>query len=112
MTKVKKTINPDIHFRMLSNLEENPGISQRDLAIKLGVSLGGVNFCLKALIEIGHIKVQNFNKSSKKSNYLYLLTPNGIKQKTLLTSDFLVRKMNEYNALKNEIDAIKLKMAK
>ena len=60
MTKILKSINPDIHFRVLHTIEENPNITQRELAKKLGISLGGVNYCLRALIEIGHIKVNNF----------------------------------------------------
>jgi EPS-associated MarR family transcriptional regulator len=101
-----KTIDPDIHFRVLHVLEENPSITQRELAQKLGISLGSVNFCLKALIDIGHIKVKNFQKNPDKSVYLYLLTPQGLKQKALLTAGFLKRKLNEYQALKSEIKNI------
>ena len=104
-----KNIDPDIHFRVLHNLEDNPSLSQRDLAKILGISLGAVNYCLKALIEVGHIKAQNFKKNPNKFEYLYILTPSGIRKKTLLTGDFLKRKMKEYEDLKNEIEAIKLK---
>ena len=62
MAKITKHIDPDIHFRVLNALEENPHITQRELAQKLGVSLGGINFCLKALVEIGHLKINNFQK--------------------------------------------------
>ena len=103
-------IDPDIHFRVLHTLEENPHITQRELAQKLGISLGGVNFCLKALGEIGHVKINNFQKNTNKSAYLYLLTPSGISKKTILATSFLKRKMNEYKALKMEIDLIKLKI--
>ena len=82
-------------------------ITQRELAKKLGISLGGVNYCLKALIKIGHIKVNNFQKNPNKSAYLYLLTPSGISEKAALTTDFLKRKMIEYEMLKNELDQIK-----
>lgn len=109
MTKSTK-LNPDIHFRLLNIIEENPHITQRELAKKLNVSLGGINYCLKALIDIGHIKADNFHKSPKKLNYLYLLTPKGVSQKTSLTSDFLKRKMAEYRDLKNEIDLITSKL--
>ena len=105
-----KKIHPDIHFRLLNALEENPHMTQRDLAKKLGVSLGGVNYCLKALIEVGHIKMNNFEKNPNKSNYLYLLTPSGIKEKTILTKDFLKRKMDEYQNLKKEIELIQSKI--
>jgi len=101
-----RTIDPDIHFRVLHVLEEDPSITQRELAQKLGISLGSVNFCLKALIDIGHIKVKNFQKNPDKSVYLYLLTPHGFKQKALLTAGFLKRKLKEYQALKNEIKNI------
>ena len=109
MTKALKSIDPDVHFRVLHMLEEEPELTQRELAQKLGISLGGVNYCLKALIEIGHIKAGNFNKNPNKSVYLYLLTPKGIAEKAKLTAGFLKRKMAEYQALKNEIASIQLK---
>lgn len=112
MTKHFKKINPDVHFRVLDLIEEEPNLSQRELAEKLGISLGGVNYCLKALINIGHIKIVNFKKNPDKSVYLYLLTPQGITEKANLTGDFLKRKMVEYQALKKEIDAIQLKVSK
>jgi MarR family transcriptional regulator, temperature-dependent positive regulator of motility len=109
MTKALKKIDPDVHFRLLHLLEEEPNLTQRELAEKLGISLGGVNYCLKALIDIGQIKAGNFKKNPDKSVYLYLLTPKGIGQKAQLTASFLKRKMAEYHALKEEIDAIKSK---
>ena len=69
--KLKK-IHPDIHFRLLDALEDDPHLTQRILAKKVGVSLGGINYCLKALIEIGHIKVNNFENNPNKLNYFYL----------------------------------------
>ena len=105
-----KKIHPDIHFRLLNTLEESPHMTQRDLAKKLGISLGGVNYCLKALIEVGHIKMNNFEKNPNKLNYLYLLTPSGIKERTDLTRDFLKRKMAEYHDLKKEIEIIQSKI--
>ena len=107
MTKALKSIDPDVHFRVLHMLKEEPELTQRELAQKLGISLGGVNYCLKALIEIGHIKVGNFSKNRNKSVYLYLLTPQGIAEKAKLTADFLKRKMVEYQALKKEIESIR-----
>ncbi len=109
MTKALKSIDPDVHFRVLHLLEEEPELTQRELAQKLGISLGGVNYCLKALIEIGHIKVGNFKKNPDKSVYLYLLTPQGISEKAQLTTDFLKRKIAEYQALKQEIESIQSK---
>jgi MarR family transcriptional regulator, temperature-dependent positive regulator of motility len=110
MPKIIKTIDPDIHFKVLHYLEENPHIRQRELASKLGISLGAANFCLKALVEVGHVKMNNFKKNSNKSTYLYLLTPMGLTEKAILTTNFLSRKMAEYHALKKEIDSIKLKI--
>ena len=101
-----KKIDPDVHFRVLHLLEEEPNLTQRELAEKLGISLGGVNYCLKSLIDIGHIKAGNFKKNPDKSIYLYLLTPKGIAEKAELTAGFLKRKMEEYEALKAEIDAL------
>jgi EPS-associated MarR family transcriptional regulator len=110
MPRKIKHINPDIHFRVLNALEENPSITQRELAQKLGVSLGGINFCLKALVEIGHLKINNFQKNSNKSAYFYLLTPSGLSNKAMLATSFLRRKMDEYKALKMEIDLVKSKI--
>ena len=107
MTKALKSIDPDVHCRVLHMLKEEPELTQRELAQKLGISLGGVNYWLKALIEIGHIKVGNFSKNRNKSVYLYLLTPQGIAEKAKLTADFLKRKMVEYQALKKEIESIR-----
>jgi EPS-associated MarR family transcriptional regulator len=109
MTKALKSIDPDVHFRVLHLLEEEPELTQRELAQKLGISLGGVNYCLKALIEIGHIKAGNFKKNPDKSAYLYLLTAKGIAEKASLTAGFLMRKMAEYQALKHEIESIQSK---
>jgi EPS-associated MarR family transcriptional regulator len=106
MNKVLKKIDPDVHFRVLHLLEEKPHLTQRDLAERLGISLGGVNYCLKSLIDVGHIKAGNFKKNPDKSVYLYLLTPKGIREKAQLTAGFLKRKMAEYQALKQEIESV------
>ncbi len=112
MAKNLKSIDQDIHFRVLHLLEDDPELTQRKLAEKLGISLGGVNYCLKALVDIGHIKVSNFSKNSNKSAYLYLLTPQGVTEKAKLTTSFLKRKMVEYKSLKKEIEIIRLKTKK
>lgn len=93
-------------FRILRLLKNHPDWSQRALSRELGVSLGGINYCLKALNKKGYVKIQNFKTSNNKRNYVYILTPKGIAQKAALTSRFLQRKMNEYNAIKEEINAI------
>ena len=110
MTKTLRSIDADVHFKILHLLEEEPELTQRELAQKLGISLGGVNYCLKGLIEIGHIKAGNFSKNPNKSLYLYLLTPKGVAEKAKLTAGFLKRKMAEYHALKDEIDEIQSKV--
>ena len=89
-------------------LQENPDLTQRELAEKLGISVGGLNYCLKALTEKGLVKMGNFQKSKNKFKYVYLLTPHGIAEKVALTSRFLKRKTEEYDALKVEIEALKL----
>jgi EPS-associated MarR family transcriptional regulator len=99
--------NEDIHLKLLRKLEENPGYTQRELSQEMGVSLGKVNYCIKKLTEKGWLKFGNFSRNKKKSNYLYLLTPKGIEEKTILTLKFLKLKINEYEALKKEIDKLK-----
>ncbi len=88
-------------------MQENPDLTQRELAEKLGMSLGGLNYCLKALIDKGYVKMQNFSNSKNKFKYVYLLTPMGIAEKVALTTRFLSRKMEEYEALELEIEALK-----
>jgi len=99
-------IQEDTYFRVMRILHENPDITQRELAKKLGVSIGGLNYCLKALVERGWVKMQNFQNSKKKFKYVYLLTPQGIAEKVKLTSCFIERKKQEYEALKAEIESL------
>jgi EPS-associated MarR family transcriptional regulator len=91
------------YFQILRKIQNNNKFSQRDLASELGFSLGKLNYCLKALKEKGLIKIQNFKKSSKKLNYIYVITPEGISEKTRLTYNFMKRKLHEYEELKKEI---------
>jgi EPS-associated MarR family transcriptional regulator len=86
---------------LLHLIEENPITSQRELAIKSGLSLGKVNYCLQALAEIGYIKINNFKNSDNKLNYLYLLTPSGVSNKAKITKKFLLQKQQEYDKLKS-----------
>lgn len=102
----KITIHQDTHLKVLRLLEVNPQMNQRDLAAALGVSLGKTNFCLKALLEKGLLKVQNFQSSKRKLAYAYFLTPAGIAEKTALTSRFLKRKIEEYEQLRAEIEML------
>jgi len=96
----------DTRFRLMQILHANPDISQRDMAKALGISYGGVNYCLNALMAKGLVKVQNFSQSPNKFGYVYLLTPAGMAEKMALTGSFLKRKMDEYEALKVEIEAL------
>jgi EPS-associated MarR family transcriptional regulator len=95
------------HLQALRLLENNPSLSQRELAEALGVSLGATNYCLKALVEKGWVKLENFQKNPNKLGYLYILTPQGLSAKTTLTARFLKRKLAEYEALKVEIELLR-----
>ena len=95
--------DPD-QFNVLRKINSNPNVSQRDLANELNLSLGKINYCLKALKSKGLVKIQNFNKSKNKMGYAYILTPRGISEKTKITINFMKRKMEEYEELKKEID--------
>ena len=99
-----KNKNNEDQFELLRKIEKNPDASQRELAVKMGFSLGKLNYCLRALRQKGLIKINNFNKSPKKINYFYVLTPEGISTKTKLTLNFMKRKMQEYDELKSEIN--------
>jgi EPS-associated MarR family transcriptional regulator len=99
-------LQEDTNFRVMRILQENPDLTQRELAQKLGVSVGGLNYCLKALMEKGMVKMQNFSQSKNKFGYIYLLTPIGVAEKTALTGRFLLRKRAEYAALKMEIEQL------
>ena len=87
-------------------MHENPELSQRELGERVGISLGAVNYCLKALMDRGLVKAQNFKRSPNKMGYAYFLTPAGLAEKTLLTARFLKRKMTEYEALRIEINEL------
>ncbi|GAB7543300.1 MarR family EPS-associated transcriptional regulator [Cupriavidus sp. 8B] len=102
------TIHQDeTDYRVLQLLAANPEINQRELAGALGVSLGKINYCLRALLDKGLIKIQNFKNSENKRAYAYLLTPVGITEKSELTARFLKRKMDEYERLRSEIEILK-----
>lgn len=99
--------NDDIHLQVLRLVQQNPNLTQRDLARSLGVSLGKANYCLKALITRGFIKAENFRRSDNKLAYMYLLTPSGIEEKARVAIVFLRRKMAEFEALKYEIESLR-----
>ena len=100
----------ELRLRVLRVLESNPELSQRQLAAELGVSLGGVNYAVKALVERGFVKAGNFRKSGNKGAYLYVLTPKGVAEKASLATAFLGRKLDEYEVLRQEIEALKVEI--
>jgi EPS-associated MarR family transcriptional regulator len=106
MTSRQSQLQQDTYYRVLRLLQDNPDLTQRELAERLGVSVGGLNYCLKALMEKGWVKMHNFSQSKKKFGYAYILTPQGLAEKAQLTSSFLRRKLQEYEALKAEIDTL------
>lgn len=102
----KAKIQEEARFKILRLLHENPELTQRELGERVGISLGAVNYCLRALIERGLVKAGNFSRNPNKLGYAYVLTPAGIAEKTLLTGRFLKRKVEEYEALKLEIEVL------
>jgi EPS-associated MarR family transcriptional regulator len=100
-------LSEDLRYKLLKLLAEEPQISQRDLALRLGVSVGKANYCLSALVNIGLVKINNFRKANNKLAYTYLLTPSGIEEKARVTVSFLQRKMREYRELWEEIEQLK-----
>ncbi len=103
-------MNEEIHFRVLKVIQGSPKITQRELADRLGVSLGKVNYCLRAMIDKGWVKAQNFKNSNRKMAYTYLLTSTGIEEKAGMTIRFLKRKVDEYEALRKEIEELRLEV--
>lgn len=95
--------NNQDHFDVLRRIQKKPNSTQRELALDLGFSLGKLNYCIKALQEKGLIKIENFKRNPNKLNYIYVLTPAGIAQKTKLTLNFMKRKMEEFDELKKEL---------
>ena len=106
MTSMRGKLQEDTHFRVLRLLQDNPEMSQRELAEAVGVSVGGIHYVLNALIDKGLVKLGNFTAAKDKRRYAYVLTPKGIARKAALTRAFLVRKMEEYEALREEIEAL------
>jgi len=111
MTSRRSQLQEDTYFRVLRMLQDNPDMTQREIAKRLGISTSGLNYCLKALIDKGWIKVHNFSQSKNKFGYIYVLTPQGMAEKLLLTSRFLRRKMSEYEALRAEIEGLQAEVA-
>src|SRR5262245_51270894 len=93
----------EFDFQLLRRLSDEPAASQRSMAALLGVSVGKINYCMRALVERGWIKAGNFRRSDNKLAYTYLLTPSGAAAKVRLTREFLRRKVREFEALQGEI---------
>ena len=104
----RQTANDETQFWTLKLLQENPGVTQRTLAKEVGINVSTNNFCLKALVEKGWIKMGNFSNNPDKLSYAYLLTPTGVVEKAVLTRRFLQCKMAEYEKLRGEIEALQL----
>ena len=96
-------INQELEYRVLKILEKQPDLTQRQVAKQLGISLGKTHYLIKSLIDVGWIKLDNFQRSNNKWGYVYLLTPLGVIEKAAITAKFLARKQQEYNDLKEEI---------
>jgi EPS-associated MarR family transcriptional regulator len=111
MTSRRSQLQEDTYFRVLRLLQDNPDLTQREIAELLGMSTSGLNYCLKALIDKGWVKVHNFSQSKNKFGYIYVLTPQGLSEKLKLTSQFLIRKLNEYESLKIEIESLQTEIS-
>ena len=101
MTKSRIT---EDHIDLIYAIEKDGNASQRQIAKKTGLSIGKVNYIIKALIDVGFIKIKNFNNSNRKLDYVYILTPKGIAEKTKITKNFIIKKKQEYDKLKSYID--------
>jgi EPS-associated MarR family transcriptional regulator len=100
-------LTDEYRYKILKMVEKNPEVSQRELARALGISLGKLNFCLNALIQVGLVKANNFRNNDNKMGYMYLLTPKGIEEKALITLRFLKTKTEEYEALQLQIEELR-----
>ena len=104
-------LTDELRYQLLKQLEQNPELSQRQLASELGISLGKANYCLKSLIDKGWVKAANFRKNPNKLQYGYLLTPKGIDEKAKVTMRFLKTKQQEYETLQKEINELRKEAA-
>jgi|SRR5688500_8605481 len=107
---MSRRMTEEVRYRILKCLASRPGMSQRELARELGISIGKANYCLRALIEKGWLKVRNFRRSDRKNAYLYVLTPRGMQEKMDATRAFLETKMAEFDAISQEIECLKVEV--
>ena len=110
MAERRTKMQEDVRFRVLRLLQDNPELSQRELAAKVGISVGGVHYVLNALVEKGLVKLGNFTASEDKRRYAYILTPKGVAEKARIAKRFLSRKIDEYQELKAEIEELRLEV--
>ena len=106
MASQREQQQEDTRLKVMRLLDEDPSISTREIARKVGISNGAAYYCVTALVDKGFVKLKNFARSQTKSNYIYELTPRGIRVKAMLTVSFLERKKNEYENLKLEIERL------
>ncbi len=107
MINITTSLREETYLKVMRHLQENPDLTQRELAEYLDLSVGSVNYCLKALMKKGWVKMKNFIHSKNKFGYVYVLMPTGIVERAELTSKFLVRKVAEYETLKHEIEILR-----
>lgn len=100
-------LDDETRYRLFKLVEEHPDMSQRQLAQEMGVSVGKLNYCLRALVDVGLVKMGNFARSERKLKYAYVLTPRGIAEKSRVTTRFLARKETEYESLKSELEQLR-----
>ncbi|MAQ36049.1 MarR family EPS-associated transcriptional regulator [Thioclava sp. UBA3469] len=112
MSSVQDRAREDARYRILRLIEEKPSISQRELSQHVGISVGAINYVLKAFVDKGLVKLGNFSASKHKHRYAYILTPKGVAEKGSLTRRFLERKVAEYEALKAEIEALEAEVGR
>ena len=110
MASKREQQQQETHFKVMRLLDENPSISTREIAKKVGISNGAAYYCVTALVEKGFVKLKNFTQSKTKANYIYELTPRGIRAKAALTVSFLERKRHEYEDLKLEIERLEIEV--
>ena len=106
MASQREQQQKDTHFKVMRLLDEDPSVSTREIAQRVGISNGAAYYCVTALVDKGFVKLKNFTKSKTKANYIYKLTPRGIRAKAALTVSFLERKRHEYEDLKVEIERL------
>ena len=109
---MNKNDEQEIRYRLFKLLDDDPNLTQRQMAEKMGISLGKFNYCLKELVKKGFVKIDRFTSSDNKAAYMYILTPHGVEQKAKITVNFLKRKMNEYERIKQDIEEIRKEVEK